>query len=184
MTPSGAMPAVPVYVRRVSPADLEGLLPALVELLCESVDRGASLGFLRPLDPDDAVRYWRSLPAELRAGSRMLFGAYASSDRLVGCGQLALAQWPNAPHRAEVQKVVVASACQGRGVGRCVVDAIHDAAREIGRSLLLLNTRRGDGAETFYRRLGYRAVGVIPRYTIDSGGKTHDNLTLYRNLGP
>ena len=168
-------------VRVIGSADIEDLLPALAELLRESVDGGASLGFLPPLMYREARRYWLSLGPELRGGSRMLFAATVA-DRLAGTGQLALPSWPNGRHRAEVQKVMVAASLQGLGIGRRLMEAMHDTARRRGRSLILLNTRRGDRAERFYRGIGYRDAGMIPGYSIGPEGESYDNLLLYQCL--
>jgi acetyltransferase len=174
---------MPTTVRVVASTELEDLLPALVELLRESVNGGASLGFLPPLPPHEARRYWRSLGPELRGGSRLLFGAYVA-DRLAGTGQLALPSWPTARHRAELNKVMVATALRGHGIGRRLLQAIHDSAWQRGRSLLVLNVLRGDPAETFYGQLGYRATGVIPGYMIGASGEACDNVAMFRALRP
>jgi hypothetical protein len=60
--------------------------------------------------------------------------------------------------------------------------ALHDQARRHRRDLLLLSTRRGDHAERFYKQLGYREGGVIPRYTVGPDGERHDSVTLYLEL--
>jgi len=125
--------------------------------------------------------YWLSLRAELEAGSRLLVAA-CTNDGVVGAGQLALSMWPNSPHRAELQKVFVAVSCRGRGIGRLLMNALHDAARERGRSLLLLNTRKDGRAEAFYKRLGYREAGVIPGWTLGPAGERYTHVTLYREL--
>jgi GNAT superfamily N-acetyltransferase len=165
----------------VACTEVEDLLPVFVELLRESVNGGASLGFLPPLTHHEARRYWRSLGPELRGGSRLLLAAFVA-DRLAGSAQLALPSWPTARHRAELNKVMVAAALRGHGIGRRLLHAIHDSAWQRGRSLLLLNTRRGDPAETFYKRLGYREAGVIPGYMIGTAGQVYDNVAMYRRL--
>jgi hypothetical protein len=48
--------------------------------------------------------------------------------------------------------------------------------------LLLLNTRRGEPAEGFYKRLGYREVGVVPGYSIGPAGERYDTVALYQEL--
>jgi hypothetical protein len=60
--------------------------------------------------------------------------------------------------------------------------ALHDTARQHGRNLLLLNTRRGGRAEEFYKRLGYREVGVVPGYTMGASGERYDSMALYHQL--
>jgi GNAT superfamily N-acetyltransferase len=176
-------PIVSITTRPVYPEDIEGLLPDLVELLRDSVDSGASLGFLPPLSSDEARSYWRSLRGELGAGSRLLLGVSADG-RIVGTGQLLFSPWTNSRHRAELQKLFVSSEVRGRGIGRALMLALHSAARERGRSLLILNTRRGESTEDFYKSLGYREVGVTPGYTFGPAGERYDNITLYQELSP
>lgn len=170
-----------ISVRPVASADIEALLPELVELLREAVDDGASLGFLPPLPAAEARRYWLGLRGELRGSERLLLAAFIDG-RPVGSGQLALPAWPNGRHRAELQKLLVSRALRGRGIGRLLVRSLHDAALARGRALLLLTARRGSAAERFYRALGYAEVGVIPGYTIGAAGETYDSITLYQRL--
>jgi ribosomal protein S18 acetylase RimI-like enzyme len=170
-----------VTLRTVSPGDLDSLLPSLVALLRDAVDAGASLGFHPPLDPLEAAAYWQTVAADLAAGSRLLVVA-ESAGEVVGCGQLALPPLPNARHRAELQKLCVHSAWRGQGIGRALMDALHGAALSHGRSLIVLNTRRSEYPETFYRGLGYTTVGVVPGYTLARDGDRHDTVILYREL--
>jgi GNAT superfamily N-acetyltransferase len=55
----------------------------------------------------------------------------------------------NAPHRAEVQRVAVAERVRGTGVGRKLMEAVDDAARERGLTLLRLTTHEGTDACAF-----------------------------------
>jgi GNAT superfamily N-acetyltransferase len=166
----------------IGSSQVEDLLPALVDLLAETVNGGEPLGFLPPVSLIECRNYWLSLRSELRAGSRLLFGVWVE-DRLAGSGQLALPRWPNARHRAEVNKLLVATALRGQGLGRYLLGAMHEVARQRGRTLLLLNTRRGGRAERFYRGFGYREAGVIPGYAVGPGGEPFDSLLLYQCLG-
>jgi acetyltransferase len=171
----------PTSIRPVSPTELESHLPAFVELLRDTVNGGVPMGFLPPLTHDEGRDYWLSLRPELQAGSRLLLAAY-TEDGIVGSGQLSLSSWPSSPHRAELQKLFVATALRGRGLGRSLLTALHDTARQHGRSLLHLNTRRGEPAEVFYKGLGYREVGVIPGWTVGRAGERYDHVTLYQEL--
>lgn len=168
-------------VRLLSAPEVEPLLPSLAEILRDAVDSGGSLGFLPPLSAADARAYWRSLVPEMERGSRLLFVAFLGA-RLIGSVQLALSPWTSSPHRAEVQKLFVATRLQGRGIGTALIAAAHDAARERGRSLLILNTRLGDPAEQFYLAHGYRVAGVTPGYTIGAAGERYGNVAMYREL--
>ncbi len=168
-------------IRSLSSFELDSLIPDFAELLADAVNHGASLGFNPTMSQYQARDYWHSLRVELQSGSPLLPAAYASG-RIVGTGQLALPTWPNARHRAELQKVFVAAWLQGQGVGRQIICALHDAARECRRSLVHLNTRRGEPPEQFYKGLGYCEAGVIPGYTIGPAGERYDTLTLYQEL--
>lgn len=168
-------------IRTVSAAEVGALAPGLAALFQEAVNGGASLGFLPPIRLADAREYLLSLRPELESGSRLLLVAF-QGPRLVGAGQLYLVPWSNAPHRAELQKLFVAEGLRGRGLGARLVDALHTAARSRGRTLVVLNTRAGDAAERFYRKLGYTEAGVVPGYTRGPAGERYANLTLYREL--
>src|SRR5215203_1754242 len=170
-----------VNISLVSPLELDAHLPALVDLLRATITGGSSLGFLPPLAQDAARDYWLTVRRDLQAGTRLLVAAF-EDDRVVGSGQLAIPVWPNAHHRAEVQKLFVAVALRGRGVGRLLMTALHDAARERGRSLILLSTRRGGTTEDFYKALGYQEIGVVPGYSVDAAGERYDNVAFYQEL--
>ena len=170
-----------ISIRTCTATELERRLPTFVELLRDVVNGGAAMGFLAPLGPGDAMDYWLSLRTELNTGSRVLLGAFIDG-RLVGSGQLALSRWPNARHRAELQKLIVGTRVRGRGVGRAIMAALHDSARLYGRSLIILYTRRETGAQGFYEDLGYTAAGVIPGYTFGQMGERYDTVLMYREL--
>jgi acetyltransferase len=172
---------MPIRIKALSPRELETALPTLVQLLQESVNEGASLGFLPPLTTAAAEDYWQSLYPQLHSGSRVLLAAYAQ-DRVVGSGQLSLAAPSNARHRAQLEKVFVSAALRGRGIGKSLVLALQDAARLHGRSLLIIYARQGDPAEAVYKAMGYKQYGVIPGYSVGPRGERYDNVCLYREL--
>jgi len=169
-------------IRRIFASDLKHVISDLVDVFTDTVNGGSQLGFLPPITRDEARDYWISLFPELATGSRLVFVAF-NGDRVVGSGQLALSQRTNSPHRAEVQRLFVARGFRGQGVGKLLMYALHDTAREHGRSLISLSTRRGEPAEEFYKRLGYVEAGVIPGWTIGPAGERYDHVTLYQELG-
>jgi GNAT superfamily N-acetyltransferase len=169
-------------IRPLSSSQLENNVSVLADLLIDVVHGGAMMGFHAPLAHDEARAYWLSLRRELQASTRLLLVAHYDG-RIVGSGQLALPGWPNARHRAELQKLFVGNAMQGCGIGKLLVAALHDAARDRGRSLILLGARRGGRAERFYKALGYEEIGVIPGYAVGAAGERYDNVSLYQELG-
>jgi acetyltransferase len=168
-------------VRSVSALELVALLPDLVELFTETVNGGAPLGFLPPINHAMAREYWISLIRDLETRSRLLLIAFDESV-VIGSAQLVLSQGPNSPHRAELQKVFVERGSRGRGIGKTLMHAVHAVALENGRTLIHLSARRGEPAETFYKSLGYKEAGVMPGWTIDRDGERYDHVTLYKEI--
>jgi ribosomal protein S18 acetylase RimI-like enzyme len=139
------------------------ILADLVSLLQNVVHNGASVGFLPPLETAVAEEYWRKTISEVLTGERVLLTAH-EDDHVVGCIQLALATKQNAMHRAEVQKLIVHSGFRNRGIATALLDEAEKIAREMGRTLLFLDTERGSAAEKLYPKSGYIRVGEIPQY--------------------
>ena len=159
----------------------ERLLPDLIALLQDAVAGGASIGFMPPLDADEAAAYWKGVYAELAAKKRVLLVAMEQS-RVIGSVQLELAGRANASHRAEVQRLLVHRDARRHGIGRALMAAIEDHARQIGRTLLVLDTREGDPSERLYEQCGYTRVGVIPRYARSASGTLDGTVYFYRHL--
>ena len=88
----------------------------------------------------------------------------------------------NAPHRAEVIKLMVEPSRQRQGIGRALMQAIEAQARELGRTTLVLDTRQGDGSEQLYQSLGYVRVGAIPQYVISETGGMSATVIYYKLL--
>ena len=156
-------------------------IDGLVELLRDSVDGGASVGFLPPLDPGDARSYWQDVAADLWKGTRVLLVA-RDEVRVIGSIQLELPSKPNARHRAEVQKLLVHSEVRRQGIGTQLLTAAEDTARRIGRSLLVLDTQQGSAAEGLYAGYGYSRAGEIPFYAQIGDGSLITTVLFYRML--
>jgi acetyltransferase len=154
----------------------------LVALLKDAVNSGASVGFLPPLAEADGERYWRGVIGEIRGGSCVLLGAREADGALVGTAQLLLAMRANGLHRAEVAKVIVHTKARRRGIGRALMLALEERARRLGRTTLVLDTRRGDPSERLYTSVGYTLAGVIPRYAQSAGGELDPSAFYYRVL--
>ena len=156
-------------------------LPGLVALLQDSVDSGASVGYLPPLSDEDAAHYWHSVISEVQAQARLLWVA-RQADRLIGTVQLHLESRPNGRHRAEVQKLLVHTQARRQGVGRALMAALEAAARAADRSLLVLDTRQGDASELLYAKIGYIKAGAIPGYARSANGGLDASVFYYRRL--
>jgi GNAT superfamily N-acetyltransferase len=168
-------------VRRLHTIDDEQV-SGLAEVLIDCVEGGASVSFMHPLSRDRAAAFWRRVAQGVAAGERALM--IAEDDRGV-CGtvQLVLEQPENQPHRADLAKMLVHRRARRRGLGAALVRAAESAARQCGKTLLVLDTVTGGDAERLYERLGWVRVGVIPGYALLPRGGFCDTTVFCRDLG-
>jgi len=180
MTPAG-----PIRIERWNQAspNLEVDLNELGQVLHACVHAGASVSFVLPFSHADAVAFWRAqvLPG-VREGSRIVILARLGVH-IVGTVQLDLATPPNQPHRAEVKKLLVHPWARRRGVGKSLMTALEDHARQARRTLLTLDTVTGAAAEPLYLSLGYVAIGSIPQYALNfNSSKLEPTTVMYKIL--
>ena len=138
-------------------ADVAGL----ADLLVDTVQGGASVGFLLPLGAEEAAAWWREV---LRDPLTDTWVARDDDRAIVGSVRLTRAWKPNSRHRGEVSKLMVASRARRRGLASRLMDTAESAAWERGLRLLLLDTETGSPAEPFYLRRGWHVVGVVADY--------------------
>jgi ribosomal protein S18 acetylase RimI-like enzyme len=158
-----------IRARVVDASSLQALRPRLCEILIDSVEHGASVGFLAPLSVADADAYWRRVERAVGDGRCVLLVAGLADADVVGTVQLDIDTLPNQPHRATVSKLLVHSTVRRRGVGEALMVAVERAALEAGRWLLTLDTATLE-AERLYQRMGWTAAGVIPNYALNPDG--------------
>jgi acetyltransferase len=170
-----------ITIEQLDPPGAREQMPSLVELLCDTVASGASVGFLPPLAEDAAAVYWEGLLADLAQGDVLLWGACAGS-RIVGSVQLQPSPKVNGSHRAEVAKLMVHTAYRRQGIGRELMRALEAQAHLLGRTTLVLDTRQDDPSEQLYLSLGYTRAGVIPNYARSAGGTLHSTVLFYKLL--
>ena len=102
---------------------------------------------------------------------------------IVGTVQVVLAQPENQPHRADVSKMLVHRRARRAGIGAALMRAAEDAARQSGKSLLVLDTASSD-AERLYVRLGWTLAGIVPNYALLPQGGLCATSFYYRSLEP
>ena len=164
-------------------AAAEARLPGLAALLVDAVAQGASVNFMAGFPAVAAERFWRAQLPGIAAGERMLFVAEAEG-RLLGTVMLSLAPQPNAPHRAEIGKMLVHSGARRQGIGRRLLAAAEAAALAAGRTLLLLDTEAGSAGERLYRSCGWTLLGVLPDHAFTPDGRLAPTSYFYKALGP
>ena len=173
---SARIPVIERLAAPVSDSDFRGL----AALLVDAVESGAAVSFLAPLTDEQAEEWWRRTISTARPNA--VFLVARDPDGIVGTVQLHPAWAPNQPHRAEVSKLLVHRRRRRAGIGARLMDALEDAARLAGFSLLTLDAKRGEAAERLYRRLGWKSAGTIPAFAFDSDGAPHDAVIFYKRL--
>jgi GNAT superfamily N-acetyltransferase len=154
----------------------------LVALLQDAVNGGASVNFVAPLSPEVAATFWERVEREVANDERVVVVAQVDG-MVVGCAHLVLATQPNGRHRAEVQKMLVHSQQRRLGIGRALLTAAEDAARERGRTLLVLDTERDSAGEKLYAAQGWQRAGIIPAFALNHDGtRLIDTILFYKLL--
>jgi GNAT superfamily N-acetyltransferase len=162
----------------VSPAQLQ----QLSDLLIDCVDGGASVGFMHPLTSERAADFWRRVADGVAHGERALLVAEDEHGTIIGTVQLDLDLPENQPHRADLAKMLVHRRARRQGLAERLMRAAEDAAREAGKTLLVLDTVTGGDAERLYARLGWQRVGSIPDYALLPHGGYCATTYFYRVL--
>jgi ribosomal protein S18 acetylase RimI-like enzyme len=158
----------------------EADIRSLALLLLDAIDSGASIGFMAGTTLEAAESWWRARIA--RSGPRALFLVWRDEQGIAGTVQLLPAPMPNQPHRADVAKLLIHRRARRRGLGSALMTELERRARAAGFTLLVLDTKRGDAAESLYGRAGWVEVGVIPRYALNPDGSFCDTVVFYRAL--
>lgn len=168
-------------IRTINLDQFAECLPGLGRLLVDAVNSGASLGFWMPMNPADAVLYWREVMQGMVDGTLVLLVAEDAGE-VVGSVQLLLSDRQNGHHRAEIRKLMVHNSHRHHGLGRALLSAAHVEAAYRGRRLLILDTRTGDAGERLYESMGYTRAGDIPGFTIEPDGARHGTTIFYHVL--
>jgi GNAT superfamily N-acetyltransferase len=179
MTVSGANR---ISVRALGAAEAERRLDDLAALLADAVASGASVNFMAGFSLDDGRAFWgRQLAGIADGEKRLLVGD--DGAQLLGTVMLTLAHQPNAPHRAEVGKMLVRSTARRQGLGRRLLAAVEETACESGRTLLMLDTESGSAGDKLYRSCGWIEIGRVPGHAFRPDGRLAETTLFYKVLG-
>lgn len=133
--------------------------PALNEMLLEfyavMLRKFAAAGGPPNYAPEDLIAsFWPNLQKVLPPTGRLIL-AHDEGRRLVGCGTL---------HRArrdagELKRLYVRKEAAGHGLGRAIINARIDAARDMGWQTLLVDTPKGNREMlNIYEEMGFRYI--------------------------
>ena len=168
-------------VHLLTPPEAQARRAALVELLVDSVEGGASVGFVWPMTRTKAETWWEETLASHARGERLIFAADARG-RLDGTVQLIPTPKENQAFRADLSKLLVRSSARRQGLGTALMRAAEDEARRIGRTLLTLDTEAGSAAERLYERLGWTKYGEIPAYATSPDKRSRDPVSFFYKM--
>lgn len=168
-------------IRLLSAGDARAFLTDLCDVLADCVNGGASVGFMQPYGPADAVPYWQGVADSVESGATLLLGAVIEG-RVAGTVQVGAAQMPNQPHRGDLKKLLVRRSARGKGLARLLMEAAEREAARAGKTLLVLDTATGSDAEAIYPRLGWQRVGIVPDYAMWPEGGLCDTTIFYKRI--
>ncbi|WP_386036781.1 GNAT family N-acetyltransferase [Thalassotalea euphylliae] len=152
----------------------------LETLLTDSIDSGASIGFVAPLQEHEVPEYWNEV--ERKLSEHFVCFVALKDNKAVGCVKLETPTKTNGNHRAEIQKLMVHRNHQGQGIAKALMMNAEKFAKDNGLKLLVLDTRLGDVASTLYRRLDYIEAGQIPMFARSSNGDLEATVYFYKAL--
>ncbi|ENS4775859.1 TPA: N-acetyltransferase family protein [Klebsiella variicola] len=169
-------------LRTLSRDDILHHLPALSDILASCVNGGASVSFMLPFSAQTATTFWQHTADSVAAGERIVLAALDADERPVGTVQLITRQPENQPHRADVAKLLVHQNARRQGIANALMSELEHVARQEGKTVLVLDTAAGSGAEQFYVRCGWEKVGEIPRYALMPDGEMTATSLFYKFL--
>jgi GNAT superfamily N-acetyltransferase len=168
-------------IRAISADEAHQRIEELIAILRDSVEDGASMNFLAHVTDEQLGDFWRASIADQERGGRLLLAAEADG-RIVGTAMLILAPQQNAPHRAEVGKMIVHRSARRRGLGARLLDAIEATAVANGRTLLLLDTETDSAGERLYAACGWTRFGIVPDHAFKPDGTPKPTSFFYKQL--
>lgn len=173
---------VAVTIRQLAGAEAAVAVPALAEVLIDCVHGGASVSFMAPLPEARALAFWQGVAGGVARGERILLVAEDGSG-LVGTVQVVVDQPDNQPHRADIAKMLVHRRARRQGIAARLLAAAEQAARDAGKTVLVLDTVTGGDAERLYARCGWQRVGEIPNYALMPDGALCSTTYFHKQLG-
>lgn len=182
--PGGARHDEPDVGPEIRELDLDGYraaIPDLVELTRDAVAGGTAINFMTDTPAAQIEAWWTARTDSVAAGLTSPFVARLEG-RIVGCTLLVRAGNPNAPHRAEIAKVIVHRSARRQGIARELMLAAEHRARADGRWLLILDTFTGSAADALYRSLGWHETGTVPDFALNTEGRPEAATFFWKDL--
>ena len=166
-------------IRRLATPEAQEAASALADVLVDCVAGGASVSFMAGLTHEEAVVFWRG---EAAADDGRAILVAEDETGIFGVVQVVPAWPPNQPHRADIAKLLVHRRARGQGAAEALMAAAEATAREMNRTVLVLDTVTGGAAERLYEKRGWTRVGVIPDFALMPDGALCATTVFYKAL--
>ena len=171
-----------LQIKNLTRDDILTHLDALAGILENCVNGGASVSFMLPFSLDKARSFWRGIAESVGRNERLVLASIDPQDGVIGTVQLIVDQPENQPHRADVAKLLVHQNARRQGLANALMSRLEAIAREQGKSVLVLDTATGSGAEHVYVQCGWEKAGEIPRYALMPDGELTATSLFYKFL--
>ena len=171
-----------ITIRRLDADEAAARIEALADVLIDCVEGGASVSFMLPLPRAKALSFWRGVVDSAARQERVLLVAEDADGGIVGTAQLVTDMPENQPHRAEVSKMLVHRKARRQGVAQRLLAAVDDAARQAGKTVLVLDTATGGDAERLYARAGWQRAGAVPDFALLPDGALCGTTFFYKRV--
>ncbi len=160
----------------------EELRKAVHRVLHDVVADGGAVGYLEPPDRTQTDAWLDGVLADTRRRDGAI--VLASVDGVVqAMGTWRRERSPVFRTSAEVAKVMAHPDARGLGLGRRVVSALVDDARDTDLELLTLGVRGNNhGTIQLYEELGFREYGRLPNRIV-VGDDRFDDVKMFLPLG-
>jgi hypothetical protein len=161
--------------------DTKAARDGLRDLLVDVVDHGGLVHFMAPLQPQDADNFWDGAFASMARGERLMFAAF-DGEVLAGTVTVILKSPPNAPHRAEIAKMMTLSSHRRRGIARALLRHAEREGLKQGKTLLTLDTAAEGGSPVLYESEGFTFMGGMPGHAYRPHGGLCGTRFYYKHL--
>lgn len=168
-------------LRTLSRADILENLSPLSDILADCVNGGASVSFMLPFSLQTARTFWLRIAESVAGrGAPRAGGRTCRADCRHGtAGHRSTGKSASSRRRG---KTFGSPKCAAAGLANALMNYLEQLAREQGKSVLVLDTATGSGAERFYVQCGWEKAGEIPRYALMPDGTMTATSLFYKIL--
>lgn len=115
-----------------------------------------------------------------RLGTSTVLGAFHDT-KLVAMAGFAIQQGQKRAHKGLLWGMYVRPAARGTGVGRRLIEAILDVARQHVELIQLTVVRENEQARRLYASLGFLDYG-LEKHSLKQNGRYYDQVLMAKNL--